>query len=67
MITVQVNDTSINIEEDCNLLQLLHLTTSSLAGIAVAINNHIVPKTQWQSQQLQSHDTVLIIKASQGG
>ena len=36
-------------------------------GIAVAINNQVVPQKHWSSTQLQSNDTILIITATQGG
>ena len=36
-------------------------------GIAVAINESIVPKTEWAKTYLKSNDNLLIIKATQGG
>jgi sulfur carrier protein len=36
-------------------------------GIAVAVNETVVPKTQWDKYILQPNDTVLVIKATQGG
>ena len=36
-------------------------------GIAVAVNDMVIPKSKWESFELKSHDTVLIIKATQGG
>jgi sulfur carrier protein len=36
-------------------------------GIAVAVNETVVPKTQWNSYELQHNDKVLVIKATQGG
>ena len=36
-------------------------------GIAVAVNQTIVPKVQWDSYQLNHNDNVLVIKATQGG
>ncbi|NGM67115.1 sulfur carrier protein ThiS [Sphingobacterium sp. SGR-19] len=36
-------------------------------GIAVAVNNQVVPKTQWASTVLQDSDSILIITATQGG
>ena len=36
-------------------------------GIAVAINETIVPKTEWAKTYLKVHDNLLIIKATQGG
>lgn len=36
-------------------------------GIAVAVNETVVPKAQWDSYELQHNDNVLVIKAIQGG
>lgn len=36
-------------------------------GIAVAINNSVVPKSNWNSQLLSETDDILIISATQGG
>lgn len=36
-------------------------------GIAVAVNDAIVYKTQWSSYELQPNDNVLVITAFQGG
>ena len=47
------------------LLQLEGAASSK--GIAVALNNRVIPKTEWAAQPLQENDTVLIITATQGG
>ncbi len=36
-------------------------------GIAVALNNQVVPRTQWPTTPLNDRDTILIITATQGG
>ncbi len=36
-------------------------------GIAVAVNNSVIPKTEWADHKLNEKDNVLIIKATQGG
>ena len=36
-------------------------------GIAVAISNKVVPKTEWATTVVSEQDDVLIIKATQGG
>ena len=36
-------------------------------GAAFAVNNSVVPKKDWASKELQDGDTILIIKATQGG
>ncbi|WP_187261689.1 sulfur carrier protein ThiS [Pontibacter beigongshangensis] len=45
-----------------DLLQLPHTR-----GIAIAVNNQIVPKIQWDAHQLQENDKLTVIKATQGG
>lgn len=36
-------------------------------GIAIALNELIVPKTNWTSTPIQDNTEILIIKATQGG
>ena len=36
-------------------------------GIAVAINNTVIPKANWNSHPLNETDEILIISATQGG
>ena len=36
-------------------------------GIAVAINETVIPKADWASHLLQANDRLLVIKATQGG
>ncbi|MDA9328832.1 sulfur carrier protein ThiS [Flavobacteriales bacterium] len=67
MITVIVNDNKILIEEKASVFQLLKQINSTADGIAVAINNAIVPKDIWATKQFNSNDDILIIKATQGG
>ncbi|MBU2020243.1 MAG: sulfur carrier protein ThiS [Bacteroidetes bacterium] len=37
------------------------------SGIAVAINNQVIPKSEWESTHLQINDEILIITAAAGG
>ncbi|AOW09123.1 sulfur carrier protein ThiS [Flavobacterium gilvum] len=36
-------------------------------GIALAINNTVVPKSNWNSHLIKETDDILIISATQGG
>ncbi len=36
-------------------------------GIAVAINQHVIPKERWADTPLHEQDQILIITATQGG
>lgn len=54
--------------EQCSIQQLLdEVIPEKQKGIAVALNNSVIPKINWQIQFLKQNDEVLIIKATQGG
>lgn len=36
-------------------------------GVAVAVNNKVIPKNNWDAKIVSDNDRVLIIKATQGG
>ncbi len=46
---------------------LLHIKQIQTGGIAVAINDIVVPKGKWATSTVAEGDKILIIKASQGG
>lgn len=46
-------------------LSLLHL--DGQRGIAVAVNDTVVPRPDWPTHALQPQDRILIIRATQGG
>ena len=49
-----------------DLLVVLELNPKQ-AGIAVAVNREVIPKTKWQVTELQENSDVEIIRAVQGG
>ena len=56
-------DPNLNIYD---LLTVLELNPKQ-AGIAVAVNREVVPKTAWQATELRENSDVEIIRAVQGG
>ncbi len=64
---ITVNNEVKTINDD----SLLSLTDSLLGdktkGIAIAVNQTIIPKADWKKTHLKTNDAVLIIKATQGG
>lgn len=46
---------------------LLSENLKKTKGIAVALNNQVVPQKDWASTSLNTNDTILIITATQGG
>lgn len=67
MTTICLNEKSLEINSDFNILQLLEHIDLPQNGIAVAVNNAIILKNSWGSKTLSENDRVLIIQATQGG
>ena len=68
-MTVYVNNRSFEISEDLTIDQFLsqHLPDQPQLGVAIALNNQVIPKDRWSSQSLQNKDKLTIITATQGG
>lgn len=47
--------------------QLLEILGLNPQGLAVAINDQIIPRTQWPQQLLLDGDRLTLIRAAQGG
>lgn len=46
---------------------LLTELPASPKGIAVALNNQVIPRDQWNSTEIRDKDAILIVTATQGG
>ncbi len=46
---------------------LAEIGVSNLDGVAVAINEQVIPKSAWATTTLHEHDRLLIIRATAGG
>jgi sulfur carrier protein len=65
---IVVNNNEMELPESAVLQQLLtELQLPSLQGIAVAVNQQVIPKTNWSEHRLHERDAILIIRATQGG
>jgi sulfur carrier protein len=65
---ITVNQKVYQINAACNVRNLFSAVLNQpTQGLAIAINQNIIPKTQWESHLLQSDDQIIIIKATQGG
>jgi len=42
-------------------------TLANINGIALAVNEKVIPKLEWEQCSLQSGDRILIMQAAQGG
>lgn len=66
-MTVYVNEEKNVLEAQNNIAQLVDLLQLPPKGIAVAVNEGVIPRAQWNQYQLKENDKILIITASQGG
>lgn len=65
---ITLNDQILTIAESTMLSEIvLSQLGEKQNGVAVALNNAVIPKTKWHTIQLKSNDQLLIIKATQGG
>ncbi len=64
---VQVNNKEVEIDSASTLTQLITQLELPSQGIAVAINNKMIPRTEWERFSLQENDNLVIIKAACGG
>ena len=67
MITIYVNDSPLQIQEKSNVLDLLKELKSPTQGVAVAIDDAVVPTSSWETHLLNPNNKILIIQAAQGG
>jgi len=67
-MNVFVNNEPKEVQNQTTINQLLtDLNLNSAKGIAVAVNNQVVPKLTWEKFNVTENDKVTIIKATQGG
>ncbi|MDN3580897.1 sulfur carrier protein ThiS [Mucilaginibacter flavus] len=65
---ITVNQQTYHVTDACSVQHLLtDVLKTSVKGIAVAVNQAIVSKANWEAQTLGPGDHVIIIKATQGG
>lgn len=63
-----VNNSLRETPENQPLSELLaQLALADARGLAVAVNDTVVPRAQWPAHAVRAHDRVTIIRATQGG
>jgi sulfur carrier protein len=66
-MNVYINNTLHSLPDDAHTGMIPEALGVGLNGIAIAVNNEVVPKEQWPMTRLAEHDKVTVIKATQGG
>jgi sulfur carrier protein len=65
---IRVNDQPREIAAGLALADLVRdLGLADRKGVAIAINDEVVPRSTWSARMLAASDSVLVIQATQGG
>ena len=64
---VQVNNKEVKITDASTITQLTEQLELSSQGIAIAVNNKMIPRTEWDKFVLHESDNLVIIKEDSGG
>ena len=65
---IYLNAKEFHFEDSKSLFQVfIHLNIDVSAGVAAAVNEVVIPKSQWNIYKLNDLDKIILIKASQGG
>ncbi|TCD29577.1 sulfur carrier protein ThiS [Pedobacter psychrodurus] len=65
---VTINNQNYLLNEACSIEQMLALVLfSETDGLAIAVNQTIISKSDWDRHVLNPGDQIILIKATQGG
>ena len=66
---IRVNEEPFEIEHTCDLAQVLKKwgVRQDERGIAVALNEQVIRRADWQNVNVVANDRIEIIRATQGG
>jgi sulfur carrier protein len=67
-MNIYVNDVVQELPVNANITDALNaVNVAAQKGIAIAVNNQVIPKTEWETYALKTDDKVMLIRATQGG
>jgi sulfur carrier protein len=64
---VTLNGRPQDIADGTTVAAVVTTVTSAASGVAVAVNDAVVPRGDWESVRLQDSDRVEVLTAVQGG
>ena len=65
---IYLNDETLEIQEGETIARLLEtMALEQVSGVAVAVNDEVVRRSDWKSRCLAGEDRVLLIAPIQGG
>lgn len=64
---LKVNSKETEVKDGCTVAELASQLALPEKGIAIAVNNRMTPRTEWNERILQPNDSLVVIKAACGG
>jgi len=64
---VFVNNFERDIQISATIQELLYHLNINTGGVAIAVNEEVIARDDWQNYSLKNDDRVLVIRAAQGG
>ncbi|MFD7949213.1 sulfur carrier protein ThiS [Streptomyces sp. NPDC059744] len=66
-LSVSVNGDPLSIAAGTTLEALVATLTAATSGVAAAVNETVVPRSQWSTEALADGDRIEVLTAVQGG
>ncbi len=67
-MNILLNDQQVELEQSLSLDSLFKkMKINAATGVAVAVNEMIIPKKDWLTHSIKENDKILVITATQGG
>ncbi|CAE6921624.1 COG2104 Sulfur transfer protein involved in thiamine biosynthesis [Vibrio sp. B1FLJ16] len=67
LVVIAINDQPQQVESNVNLQQIITQFSLPEVGCVFAINNQVVPRSEWASTILSEGDTISLFQAIAGG
>lgn len=68
MVEVSINQEIFQFSSSGTLADILPLLNIERPdGIAIAVNDNVIPKNEWEAYTLRAQDKIFVIRATQGG
>ena len=67
-MNIYINSKPQDVPQESKITEaLLSLDIAGGKGIAIAVNDNVVPRAEWETYSLKVNDQLTVIKATQGG
>ena len=64
---IYINQKEIEVQDNISVKELLDMQQIAIEGTAIAIDNKLVPKNEWNDRLLTDGNKITIIRATFGG